>query len=722
MAGNSFVNPYNFIPLEKHVPDRKEVKPGNLTGVISYTLMTRTPLFIPNTSNEDAFKMGIKDHKSYDFFSYNDLSREKESLKTRYYKPVIPGSEIRGMLRNYYEIITNSCMSFVDDEEVLSKRTGHIFEAGLLERNDDGTFKLYKAEDCLLRGKGSTERGYEPIFKTEKYKEGQKVYVEVFERGYNIKPIVDKISTIDDETMEVGYIIKGEMGPEQARPNRKYQEKHNIHVLLKGEEIKVLSNNEMSTLSKVLKAYKDNGESEYNEYRDEWEIFKKGKGEDLFPVYYSDARGDFVMLSPASITREIYRNKLIDILKKQHEHQACADKNNLCPACRLFGKVGRNLKISSRVRVADLNVDNAMLHDSEGWNKYYDDIITLPTLSSPKINNMEFYIRRPNKSWFWTYDYYVDKAWKVVPYTPEINGRKFYWHHPEFKYKEEEATNINETIRPLKKNVRFKGEIYFNNITQEELNTLVYVLKAGDDEPIETKKLCYKLGGAKPLGYGSIAIQVDSVEIRSIEKDDTYKTIKYEMQPANIGLPMIEAETEANYKIMTDFERIKGFNIDYPRANEPDKNGDYPIYEWFTNNHAKFDKHREIRDGMPTKRTDMLYRQYMYALELDLKDTRSESNSNSSSHSEKKGNKKLQNNNREEGANSRNKEDALPIITTVNRVKEDGCIYFNVNNKDRYIEAKFLKGKRYSKGDTIKVLPKTINTRKGIVTIYEIVK
>ena len=80
-----FVNPYNFIPIEEEAPSReKNEEKGTYTGVIHYSLCTKTPLFIPNTSNDDAFQIRVKDHKSYDFFSYQDLSSSQHSLKEKY--------------------------------------------------------------------------------------------------------------------------------------------------------------------------------------------------------------------------------------------------------------------------------------------------------------------------------------------------------------------------------------------------------------------------------------------------------------------------------------------------------------------------------------------------------------------------------------------------------------------------------------------------------------
>ena len=58
----SFVNPYNFISLEKECQRQqqkdyfKQIENEELhTGWIDCTLLTKTPIFIPNVTNDSAF-------------------------------------------------------------------------------------------------------------------------------------------------------------------------------------------------------------------------------------------------------------------------------------------------------------------------------------------------------------------------------------------------------------------------------------------------------------------------------------------------------------------------------------------------------------------------------------------------------------------------------------------------------------------------------------------
>ena len=50
-----FINPYNFVPLADKAPSKAEPGEGDYTGYIEYDVYSKTPLFIPNTSNEDAY-------------------------------------------------------------------------------------------------------------------------------------------------------------------------------------------------------------------------------------------------------------------------------------------------------------------------------------------------------------------------------------------------------------------------------------------------------------------------------------------------------------------------------------------------------------------------------------------------------------------------------------------------------------------------------------------
>ena len=638
-----FINPYNFVPLGTKVDRKARIIPESqmpedkerlFTGVIEYSLLTKTPLIIPNTSNKNAFGYG-NEHKSYDFYSYTDLSLRNGSCEKEYYKPVIPGSEMRGMLRSNYEILTNSCLSSVDEKRVLARRSSQVFEAGLIKRNENGKYSLFKATDCIMRTKGANslvdknpyseaDNDYQKkSYIQDRIPEGSKVYFKLVHRGNHIKPLATNVSTVSNNNADEGFILKGAEGPEitDTRPDKLRQEKHCAHIFVDTKEL-ITNNMDISVLETSLSEYKKALSYSqktvflYEEYSNQFEKFKSGNGEDYFPVYYSKAvsNSQYIMLSPASITREIYQKKMNELLGV---HKPCDKATELCPACRLFGTLRDNFSMASRIRVCDLEYKSV-----SNYKDAYEKVVTLPELSSPKLSNVEFYLKRPNsKPSFWTYDYYIKSGEEPTLYSAEINGRKVYWHHKTVKVNVGEVKgNRNMTVRPLKAGKEFSGKLYFNDITKEELDMLIYLINVGEcsEEPISEKKHGYKLGAAKPIGFGSVSLKVDKVLIRKYVVDDLEGKILFKEEPYIDGeLPEIEESIKDAFKTITSFNAIQDEKLlCYPYQNDKATS-----YEWFVENHASYDYSKRRKLKMANKREQMVLRQYMEPLKIDLVDT-----------------------------------------------------------------------------------------------------
>ena len=75
---------------------------------------------------------GLAEHKETKFFKIDG-------------KPVIPGSEIRGVIRSAYEALSNSCLS-VNNNNILSARSSDVRTPGIIRyENRDNKWHLYKA-------------------------------------------------------------------------------------------------------------------------------------------------------------------------------------------------------------------------------------------------------------------------------------------------------------------------------------------------------------------------------------------------------------------------------------------------------------------------------------------------------------------------------------------------------------------------------------------------
>ncbi len=705
----SFLNPYTFISLNEKSPQRTKItgrfqEPESAkaegennkryTGVIRYSVLTKTPLFIPDTEVVSQHETE-PDHKVMKFFSYRnarldepnssgvyDQILEKNNPYNMAYKPVIPGSEIRGMFRSNYEILTNSCLSSLETKRELSKRTKTLFKPGLLKKSK-GKYSLYEAEDHLLRTK--TENNYtdinhptdETLFNVKSYRqkdlpEGVRVYFNKEARNPG-KPLITNVKIAKGYTGDrkecpcEGYVIKGEDGPAQfmkkgedgsVQPDY-LKEKHNCHIFeckdKKNSKVAVFSSindeipAEIEELRSVLKLYEQNKDSNplmkhsgYKYYRMNLESIIQSVSNNTFyfPVYYrvvTDGGNNKIYLSPACFTREVYYHTVKDLVG---EHTPCGNKDELCPACRMFGTLGEEFAVSGRLRFSDLQ------YSGKGDNEtVYGSKIRLAPLSEPKLSNMQFYLKRPSKdAFFWTADYYMDKDGKAKIQVSKINGRKVYWHNLNYQTNmeagqnskneedEKDRLNLSSTITPVNPGVKFNGEIYFEDLSDAELNLLCYLVDAlQTDMDLEKKEYGFKLGKAKPLGLGSIATKVDEVKIREFGPEEGNQGISRKMENFernSNSLTGSAADSEHTTKhivgamhLVNRFDTVNHQNIDYPRTKE---GGD--IFEWFSE--VGYKSYR-IRNGQkeivnfPNDTTKEFFQYYLKSIETD-----SENNTN----------------------------------------------------------------------------------------------
>lgn len=595
----SFVNPYNFISVygkcKKDNNIKEIVKDRELiSGVIDCTLITKTSIFIPNTTNKNALNIECEDkeHKSYDFFSYEDLNKiSYKDVK----EPVIPGSSIRGTIRAIYEALTNSCFSVIDDKRILSKRMPDASKPGIIKKEND-KYVLYDSEKFMAKYK-ECKNDPNKQFSKKDYSNGQKVlfkpgskYIKKTKKGKYIVigTVVEDIIPYDTEkqhelkdyeNFKEGYVLLG----------GEVWNKHHFSIIsAEVNSKKVVSRmDNLDNLKKVIAIYKDNIEKKNEELEKEFDDYERKislleNGEiDAIPVFYKKVGNEdgFIYLSPSCITREVYYNTIEKILKDMGDYNPCDDISKLCDACSLFGMVGQEAN-ASRIRFTDGRYKS-------NENGIYDDIVTLKELATPRISSTEFYMESPRKDLIidaeiWTYDYAAkwsgNRKIKIKGFEPKLRGRKFYWHHREgLTMKNNKCNKMNVTIRPVKKGVKFEFKVFFERITKDELNKLVWVLNLGDNSG--KSNYCHKMGMGKPLGLGSVKIVVNSVKQRIIDLDTLDNVYRYE--DIETDLPKFNDDVLREVKIATNLNSVKG-TISYPKA--IDRKRKETIYNWFIAN------------------------------------------------------------------------------------------------------------------------------------------
>lgn len=560
MTNNYFVNPYNFVSLEGicDKQNRKNIK-GKLTGKILCTLKTLTPIFIPEDKKDMPDMSDVPDVNC--FFHYPDTNT-----------PVIPGSEIRGMIRSVFEAAFNGCLSQINDAP-FHRRSMEAKKPGLLYKSGNE----WKLEKCLF-----SKKTKKYLLKSVSLKEG--------------KPVFTSNNKSFFETQEMGGSKK-----RYIHLSERYLYKNNPYIFLffPSGAVYHINENKIQGLENILNLYEKNNQknSQHSGYFEYKKLFRNIEqySDYKLPVYYSlDEKNNISYLAPAIFSQEVFQNTVINILQEHGNYQPCNCKEELCPACHLFGFVKEKDMAASRIRFSD-----ALPQDEISFSKS----IKLPALGQPNPGAVEFYTNRPNslgERGYWTYDYKIVGKKRVVLKASDIviRGRKFYWHHlPDSSYllkNKESKGEMEITIQPVDKNNFFEFTVYFEGITEKELNQLCNTLDINT-----LKDHAHKIGRGKPLGFGSVQIEINDIVIRKIRRE-TGRVEQHNKKRAELKNYIIKNADLLNIlNFKNDFsKRI----VSYPKVQEKKtsvsiKENDTASHRWFTiNNNNK----RKIDQVLPT--------------------------------------------------------------------------------------------------------------------------
>ncbi len=641
-----FVNPYNFIPLMKECKRAiPEIKANdNYTGYFDCSIKLLTPLFIPNTSSSSRLltaeeKKQIAGGKGYDFFSYDDWSRENgrsnELPLSPPADPVIPGSELRGAVRSVYEAAFNGCMSSVSLDRPLSRRINEAKRPGIL-KEEDGKWVIHPCQKAMLyvkrKNKRKTSRYMGKIVSETEYtqwKEGQEIWIKLGEdyrkkdgrivgkliadykiiEGSNVTNCDEKMQAEREKWSKRDY-VQGWLHRGEAF-SRKHHESVFYSCDSSGQGIVTACQSDIDRLKEILAEYRDPKKNRMRAQKggiwySDYEVSSAGT-----LVYFSeikDSHGNsHVYLSPACIGREAYSKTIGELLENNGGYGPCTGEE-LCPACQIFGMVGTPGKngayaCGSKIRVTDAR----LIHPVEDSKELFEKPIILPELGEPKPGAVEFYTKppydgdaaKPQKGeGFWTYDYKHEfQNGKVTKQLlskeqPQLRGRKYYWHSEVNlgKYKETHANKVSamkQRIRPMKAGEpndepRFHFRLYFEQLSKQQLTELKWAVDFGNTA------CAHKIGRAKPLGFGSIRIAVDSLHLREIDVKTGSWAIKSPGLEEFFTDSLKENEAMEIVQKMANWEK-KPRNVRYPSVEERtvgngNRQNATASHQWFTKN------------------------------------------------------------------------------------------------------------------------------------------
>lgn len=148
------VAPYNFVPLPESMVEAKTPPPQGvfhsdlLTGSIDIEIESCSPVYIRGMYTVEQYeKFGNKKSK--------DLTPEEKNQRAPFYtlqqNPVIPGSSLRGMLRELVEIVSNGRMRWVSKSPTFTYRA-------VADKSNDPLKEKYK--DIIGNMAGNVRAGY----------------------------------------------------------------------------------------------------------------------------------------------------------------------------------------------------------------------------------------------------------------------------------------------------------------------------------------------------------------------------------------------------------------------------------------------------------------------------------------------------------------------------------------------------------------------------------
>ncbi len=183
------------------------------------------------------------------------------------------------------------------------------------------------------------------------------------------------------------------------------------------------------------------------------------------------------------------------------------------------------------------------------------EVISLMNAGSPGATSFQMYLDQkegPN-------DISVSKLKNYNDDDFVLRGYKVYLKRREpIRSKESRNANMDQKIEFLKEDGRFRGKIFFENLSAEELGLLLLSIRYSD---ATDKEESYMLGAAKAYGYGKVSVENVKVRVRDVrtsllsvnEKLDDrnpaeFKAAYIDALKAQYGIDFKETETVKTYE------------------------------------------------------------------------------------------------------------------------------------------------------------------------------
>ena len=476
--------PYNFVPFyhkiiwrypnESVLPHHDVLNPELLSGEIQVTMTAQTPVFVSN---------GKK-------------GKEAEFVKDAQGRYCIPGSTLRGLIRENMQILGLGLV-----------RAGEDLEDYRLLYRDMTSATGSRAESRKKHYIGALDITQKTGASGKRYSVAKAVrggYLHCKNKKYFIVPTELEVLSINRKapiaapwakkyafSQTVWYRAAGNKvthlranradGFRQGMllsPGRMWKQNRLYLFPAEASSVDAVELGEKEVLS-----YQEDFQMKYTGLRgtdkenpmdpDFWKLPEEGQGKPVFYVRYNG----FTSFGMSQFLRVGYEHSLGEGLPKKHRE--ARDSLALDYPHSILGFAEKERSYRSRVSVGNLT--------AVGSPRAMEPISLL--LGEPKPSFFPGYVREGQ-------DYNKDGF--------QLNGYKQYWIKNVRQPNAGQNSNVASTLRPLPVGTQFTGVIRYRNLHEDELGLLLWCLRLDEG--------CFQtIGMGKPYGYGRMKVTIDAL-------------------------------------------------------------------------------------------------------------------------------------------------------------------------------------------------------------------
>ena len=547
MSIREITAPYNFVPLSGWIYQPKNdwqqqvshdiPLENGLSGTLDITLTAHSDILVGQKQVPANKERPGQVH----FFEQND----------RY---AIPGSSLKGMIRNVLEIASFAKMRNVDDHRLSIRDIsggGHLKDiyASRMQNQKAGFLRLrkqtgednYVAEiipcdyahirhndlkksinhsDCLFRRGQSVRQKYLHWSKLTNSDSNELPKLRFITQKQPKQTHITLAIPRESAAFEGTLVFTGQISDKCKSPNGKFNKsgKYRDFVFYNDNPQGIT----LPVDGKLLEDFrKIHGEGE-TKNKTPWEDFwkKRFKEGEAIPVFYHASGERVKSIGLAFMYKLAYENSIGETLAHTHplhhydtlkeNDLESLDKNRDLPEL-LLGmidpednkKAKENHSLKSRISFGLCSITDTSINPKA---------TKATILNGPKATYFPNYLHQqtinnrlaPKKPYTTYMDRHAElRGWKRYPARSENQVKV-----QSLEGKQKENKLVQVILNPLPANTQFKGKIRFHNIRPEELGALIWALEWGGE-----KELMHSLGMGKPFGFGQLTIAVDEAHV-----------------------------------------------------------------------------------------------------------------------------------------------------------------------------------------------------------------